>query len=295
MHVGFIGLGVMGKRMVRCLMEEGHKLTVHDLNRDAAAQLLALGAGWASTPKELAVQTEVVITSLPGPVEVEQVFFDPEEGVLAGLKAGRCFIDTTTNSPALSRRIAQACSDQAAEALDCPVTGRAPDMTIMAGGDAAVLERYKPLLLAMSRGVHYMGSAGTGMVAKGAHQYLLHAKFLLLSEALLIGAAGGIPPKTFLGLLEDVPAGQGMPADTVRDIVLPAQWQRVPDGPGPVWRWIKDVGCASETARAHDMDLPILKAVEWVLAEAKALGLGDLVNFADVQILEDDAGVKLRA
>lgn len=168
-------------------------------------------------------------------------------------------------------------------------------MTIMAGGDVATLQKYRPLLLAMSRGIHHMGGDSMGIVAKGVHQYLLHAKFLLLAEVMLIGERGGVKVDDLADLLSHVGAGSGMPWDTFKGIVFPRKWERVPEGPGPVFRWIKDVGCAGETDREYDMHMPILAAVEGVLADAKKEGWGDLVNFTDVRILEKLAGVELES
>lgn len=294
MQIGFVGTGLMGTGMARCLMEAGHTLTVHDVWRNATADLCASGARWAETPKAVAEATEVVITSLPGPEEVEKVFFRQGTGIVEALRPGSCYIDTTTNSPALLRRIAGACKERDSDVLDCPVTGRAPDMTIMAGGDPRVLEKYKPMLLAMSREVYHMGDVGMGMVTKGVHQYLLHAKFLLLSEVLLIGVKGGLDVGALTDLLSHVGAGQGMPWDTFRNIVFPGHWDLAPGGPGPVFRWIKDVGVAGETARAFDIEMPILAVIEGVLARAQANGWGNNINFSDIRILEELAGTELR-
>lgn len=295
MQVGFIGTGLMGSRMAGCLLDAGHHLVVHDAFPAAATALRERGAEWADSPREVAERTEVVFTSLPGPDEVEQVFFEPERGLLAGLRPGSCYIDTTTNSPALFRRIAAACRAKGVEALDCPVTGRAPDMTIMAGGDPAVLEKYRPLLEAMSRGVFYMGEAGQGMVAKGINQFLIYAKFLLTGEALLIGAKAGIPLRALTDFLNSgVGAGRGLPWQIFEQIVFPGKWERVPGGNGPVDRWVKDVGCAAEVARALNVPTPLLTIVEDILKRAQAQGLGDEVNFAAIKMLEQWAGVELR-
>jgi len=293
-RIGFIGTGLMGTKMVNCLIDAGHELTVNDVVREAAAEVCGRGAAWAASPREVGEKTDIVFTSLPGPDEVESVFFGESRGVLAGLRPGSCYVDMSTNSPALWRRIAAACSERGIDALDCPVTGRAPDMTIMAGGDAAVLARYRPLLEAMSKAVYHMGEAGMGMVTKGVHQYLLHGKFLLLAEVLLIGTKGGVDLRALTELLSNVNAGRGMPWDTFEKTVFQGAWDRSGGGPGPVDRWVKDVGCAGETARAQDIDMPILEVVEGLLHSAQARGRGEWVNFATVLELEERAGTELR-
>jgi 3-hydroxyisobutyrate dehydrogenase len=295
MEVGFIGSGVMGSRMIGCVLDAGHTVVVYDAFPEAAAGVRARGAGWADSPRAVAERTEVVISSLPGPDEVEQVVFEPETGLLAGMHSGSCFVDTSSNSPALWRRIAAACREQGADALDCPVTGRAPEMTIMVGGNPATLEKYRPVLEAMSQGVYYMGEAGQGMVAKGINQFLLYAKFLLAGEALLIGAKAGIPVRDLTDFLASgVGAGRGLPWNTFEDVVFPAKWERVPGGNGPVDRWVKDVGCGQEAARYCNAPTPLLTVVEDVLKRAQAQGWGDLINFSAIQIMEQWAGVELR-
>lgn len=294
MRVGFIGTGLMGTKMANCLMEAGHQLTVHDAVPEATAGLCSRGARWAGTSREVGMRSEVVLTSLPGPAEVEQVVLDESAGLLAGMKPGSCYIDTSTSSPALFRRIAAACAAKGVNALDCPVTGRAPDMTIMAGGDPEVLETYRPLLEAMSKAVYHMGEAGMGMVSKGVHQYLLHAKGLLLAEVLLVGVKGGVDLRRLVDLLTHVGAGQGLPWDTFERMVFAGQWERVNGTPGPVDRWAKDVGGAGETARDHGISMPILAAVEEILKNTREEGRGHLASFATVLELEKRAGVELR-
>ena len=107
MQLGFIGTGTMGNPMARCLIEAGHRLTVHDIRREAATNLCELGADWADSPRTVAAASQVVFTSLPGPVEVEDTVLNPETGILSGLTQGGAFIDMTTNSPQVFRRCAE--------------------------------------------------------------------------------------------------------------------------------------------------------------------------------------------
>ena len=118
MQVGFIGTGTMGNPMARCLIEAGHRLTVHDIRREAATNLCELGADWADSPRAVAEASQVVFTSLPGPVEVEDTLLNPETGILSGFSGGETFIDMTTNSPTVFRRIAEACKSRGVEVLD---------------------------------------------------------------------------------------------------------------------------------------------------------------------------------
>ena len=138
MKLGFIGTGTMGNPMVCCLIDAGHQLTVHDIRREATTNLCEMGATWADNAREVAAASEAVFTSLPGPTEMETTVLDPENGILAGLPTGGAYIDMTTNSPTVFRRVAEACLSRGIDVLDAPVSGRPPRMTVMAGGDAAI-------------------------------------------------------------------------------------------------------------------------------------------------------------
>src|SRR5271165_241412 len=152
----------MGGPMAGCLIDAGHQLTVYDVRPEATAALQMRGARSAAGPAELARHSEVVFTSLPGPHEMEFAALDPSTGILAGLRTGSAYIDTTTNAPAVVRRVAEACRARGVDMLDAPVSGRPPAMTVMVGGDESVFARYRPLLAAMARSIFYVGEAGAG-------------------------------------------------------------------------------------------------------------------------------------
>ena len=122
MKIGFIGLGTMGRHMASNVIKAGHALVVHDLRREAAAPHCRAGAAWAETPRGVAEATDVVFTSLPGPPDVEAVALG-EQGLLAGLAAGKAYFDLTTNAPALVRRIHAAFTARGIDMLDAPVSG----------------------------------------------------------------------------------------------------------------------------------------------------------------------------
>ena len=124
MKLGFIGTGTMGNPMVCCLIDAGHQLTVHDIRREATTNLCEMGATWADNAREVAAASEAVFTSLPGPTEMETTVLDPENGILAGLPTGGAYIDMTTNSPTVFRRVAEACLSRGIDVLDAPVSGR---------------------------------------------------------------------------------------------------------------------------------------------------------------------------
>ncbi len=145
MKVGFIGLGTMGASMASNVQKGGHALIVHDVRAEAAKPHLAAGAVWAATPRQVAEASEVVLTSLPGPTEVEAVALGAD-GLLAGMSTGKAYFDLSTNSPTVMRRIHAAFAARGIPVLDAPVSGgprgaRTRKLAIWVGGDEATLQR----------------------------------------------------------------------------------------------------------------------------------------------------------
>src|SRR5215204_4178369 len=165
MRVGFIGLGTMGAKMATNLQKAGYQLVVYDLQREAAAPHLAAGAVWADTPRRVAEAAEIVFTSLPGPLEVENIALG-EAGLLAGMHSGGAYFDLSTNSPEVVRRIHAAFAAQGVNMLDAPVSGgprgaATGKLAIWVGGDKSIFERYKPVLDAIGDQARYVGEIGS--------------------------------------------------------------------------------------------------------------------------------------
>jgi 3-hydroxyisobutyrate dehydrogenase-like beta-hydroxyacid dehydrogenase len=277
----------MGGAMVRCLLEAGHPVTVYDSSPEAVRRAVDLGAIAASSPKSVAEASEVVIASLPGPAEVESVLLHSSEGILAGLAPGGVFIDTTTNSPAAIRKFATVCRRRSVDILDAPVTGRPPNMTIMAGGDQPVFIKYRPLLEDMAARVFYMGGIGQGMVAKAAHQLIGFATFFGTVEALLLGTKAGLDLATFVEMYTSH-HGEG------------SQWARLaPVFKGeftgyPIAMAVKDADMACEVAASTGVRAPMAHLLSEILENAKNEGWGDQPFGNIVRALEQQAGVELR-
>jgi 3-hydroxyisobutyrate dehydrogenase-like beta-hydroxyacid dehydrogenase len=284
----------MGEMMAEGLLKADHQLTVYDLRQEAAANLRSMGAQWADSPRAVADVSDAVFTSLPGPKEVEQVVFEPDKGLLAGLRPGSVYMDTTTNSPALFRKIAEACEARGVDALDTPVSGRPPTLAMMVGGKREVFDRYRPLLENVAQNVFYMGDTGTGMVAKGINQFLIFAGFLVGAEGMLIGAKAGIDVNTLYQAMDASAGGRSVRLDAFPRTVFPGAFGRDVGGGGPLDRWAKDVGCAGETARDVGLSAPILEIAEDLLRQGQAQGLGDQVWYSIIQVLEQMAGLQLR-
>ena len=150
MKLGFIGTGNMGNPMAANLIKAGHQLTVHDLRREAATNLLEMGASWVDSSKEAVQGNEAVFTSLPVPRDVEAVVLG-ENGTLEGASSGTVFFDLSTNSPTMVRRLHEECAARGVTLLDSPVSGgvygaAAGTLAVMVGGDKAMYDRFKPTL-----------------------------------------------------------------------------------------------------------------------------------------------------
>jgi 3-hydroxyisobutyrate dehydrogenase-like beta-hydroxyacid dehydrogenase len=290
MRLGFVGTGTMGAPMALCLIEAGHELTVHDVRPAATAVLLARGAHNAGSPADVAGRCEVVLTSLPGPNEVEAAVLDSSSGILAGLAAGGGYIDMTTNAPGVARRIAEACRARGVEMLDAPVSGRPPGMTVMAGGAASVFAKYRPLLAAMAGNIFHVGESGAGCAAKLVTQYLGYTNFVAALEGMLIGAKAGIDLAQ-LARIVPLSAGASRTFDNIPRSVLTGAFT----AGGTLDIVAKDLALACELAREVAAPAQLGLLAHDVLHRGQAQGWGQEGFPVAAKILEAMAGCELRA
>ena len=289
MDVGYIGTGTMGNPMARCLLDAGHNVTVYDVRREATTNLCEMGAHWADSPRAVAEAAGVVFTSLPGPTEAEFVVTDPDTGILAGLPRGGAWIDTTTNSPTLIRRLAEVCHQRGVEMLDSPVSGRPPNMTMMVGGDAAVFEKHRPLLDCMARDVFYVGDTSSGCTAKLVTQYLGYCAFIAGVEGMLIGAKAGIDLDV---LARIVPVSAG--SSSVLDRATAAILNRSFVSNGTLDIVAKDIHLACELARDVQAPASIGAIADDMFQRAQVQGMGQDGFPSVARILEQLAGAELQ-
>jgi 2-hydroxy-3-oxopropionate reductase len=198
-HIGFIGLGLMGRPMTKNLLKAGYHLTVHDINREAIEEVVRLGAKEASSPKEIAESVDAIILSLPGDSEVEEVVLG-KDGILDGGRPSSVLVDMSTISPLTAKRMAQALQKQGMEMLDAPVSGgqegaREASLTIMVGGKPEIFERMEPVLQKLGKNVTYIGGHGAGQVAKAANQIIVGLTIEAVAEGLVFAAKSGVDPE----------------------------------------------------------------------------------------------------
>ena len=290
MQLGYIGTGIMGNPMAKALIDAGHAVTVYDVRRESATNLCEMGANWADNPRELAAASEVVFTSLPGPVEAEQVLTNPETGILAGLKRGGVWIDTTTNAPTVIHRLAGICQEHGIDMLDSPVSGRIPNMTMMAGGSPAVFEKYRPVLETMAKDVIYVGETGSGCTAKLVTQYLGYSNFIAGIEGMLIGAKAGLDMDILAKLIPISASASGV-MERSMGVVLDGSFA----SNGTLDIVAKDLHLACQLARDVQAPSRIGDIVDDVLQRAQAQGWGQDGYPVVARILEQMAGADVRS
>ncbi len=295
MKIGFIGLGTMGRHMASNLIRAGHALVVHDVRREAAAPHRDAGAGWADTPRAVAEATDVVFTSLPGPPEVEAVALG-EQGLLAGLKAGKVYFDLTTNAPALVRRLHATFTAQGIHMLDAPVSGgprgaETRRLALWVGGEEAIFKRYKAVLDAIGDQPYYVGPIGAGSIAKLVHNCAGYVIQTALAEVFTLGVKAGVDP---LGLWKAVRQGAGgrrRTFDGLAEQFLPGRFE-----PATFALRLahKDVTLAVSLGREHRVPMRLANITLEELTEALNRGWGERDSRVAMLLQEERAGVEIR-
>ena len=196
MNVGMIGLGGMGKSIAECILNAGFGLTVADLREGPVRDLVSLGARAASTPREVASASDIVVVSLPSNAASEEVALGAD-GALAGAKPGDVYIDTSTISPRVITSIAERFSREGAEAMDAPVSGgrvqrKEGTLTVMAGGEASTVAKAMPVLEAFGGRIFHVGGVGAGAATKLINNLTMASNMVATMEALVLGAKTGL-------------------------------------------------------------------------------------------------------
>lgn len=295
MRVGFIGLGTMGGPMALNALKGGHELVVNDVRREAGAPHVAAGAKWADTARQVAEASDVVLTSLPGPPEVEAVALGGD-GILAGATAGKAYFDLSTNSPALVRRLHGVFATKGVQLLDAPVSGgprgaRTRKLALWVGGDRAVFERFKPVLEAIGDQPQYIGPIGAGSIAKLVHNCAGYAIQTALAEVFTLGVKAGVEPLALWQAVRQGAGGRRRTFDGLVDQFLPGRFEP----PSFALRLAhKDVSLA--VALAHEQRVPMRLASLTLeeLTEALNRGWGDRDSRVAMLLQEERAGVDIR-
>ncbi len=287
--VGFIGVGNIGNPMCANVIKGGHRVVVHDLVEEHAANLIELGGVWAESPAAVAAQSEVVLTSLPGPREVSAVLRGVD-GILAGSEPGLVCFDLSTNLPSTVRQLAERAAEQGVTLLDSPVSNGvqgAIDATlaVMVGGDEAAFERYRHVLECIGDHVFYLGALGNGAMTKIVNNMVGLSSMQVLIEATVLAQAAGLDPQQTYEVMNVASAQRyvGM---------MPTLLERNFDDAPFFLQWAaKDVSLAVQAAREIGIPSPMAGAASDTLNRAKHRGLGTKSVMATLLSMEQDAGL----
>jgi len=272
-RIGWIGTGVMGASMVGHLMNAGFSATVYNRSKNKAEALLAKGAKWGATPREVAENSDVVFSIVGFPQDVREVMLGAE-GALAGSKAGNILVDMTTSEPSLAVEIYEAAKQKGVYSVDAPVSGgdvgaKNAKLSIMIGGDKEVIEALQPCWQAMGQTIVHQGGPGAGQHTKAVNQILIATNMIGVCEALLYGYKAGLDLPTVLQSVGSGAAGSWS---------LSNLGPRIMDNnfdPGFfVEHFIKDMGIALAEAKRMGLCLPGLALAHQLYLAVQAQGYG---------------------
>lgn len=292
--VGFIGLGTMGSRMAANLQKAGYKLIVHDLHRQAASHHLNAGATWAESPRALAAQADVILSSLPEPADVEAVALG-DEGLLAGIRPGAAYFDLSTNAPSVVKKLHAAFAEKGAHMLDAPVSGgpqgaQSRKLAIWVGGEQSAFDQHKAVLDAIGDKAAYIGPIGSATVAKLVHNMSGYAITCALAETFALGVKAGVEPLALWNAVRQGAAGRRFTFDALIDQFLPGKY----DPPAFALKLAhKDVSLANALGRELGMPMRICNLALAEMTEAMARGWEGRDSRAVMLLQQERAGIQI--
>jgi len=290
-NLGFVGLGVMGSEMVNRLLSKGHRVSGYNRTRSKAEWLVTKGMKWADSPRDVVAATDVTFSMVTNSAALGAVMNGPD-GMLAGLTAGKIFVDMSTVSPAYSRELAAKVREKGGDMVDSPVSGsvitlQEGKLSVMVGGQRETFERVKPLLLDIGPKVTHVGDNGLALVMKIGTNLSLAVQMLAFCEGILLAEKSGIPRATAVDVL------------THSVIASPMVQYRGPfvlKMPEEAWFNVnmmqKDMNLALELGRQLDVPMPTTAVTNEFLTAARGMGLVEK-DFAVVfEVLAAMSGVK---
>jgi 3-hydroxyisobutyrate dehydrogenase-like beta-hydroxyacid dehydrogenase len=288
--LGYVGLGVMGSRVVKRLLDAGHSVTGYNRTRSKAQWLLDAGMNWADTPREVAESSDISFSMVTNTSALQSVMESPD-GLLAGVKAGHIHVDMSTVSPAYSQELAEKVAASGGSMLDAPVSGSVitleqGKLSIMVGGDEAVFEKVKPIFLDIGPKATFVGKNGLAVTMKIATNLSLAVQMLAFSEGVLLAEKSGIKRETAVEVLTN---------SVIASPMVKYRGPFVLGMPDEAWfdcnMMQKDMNLALELGRGLDVPLPTTAATNEFLTAARGMGL-DKEDFAIVfEVLAKMAGV----
>lgn len=271
--IGWIGTGLMGAPMAGHLRKAGYTINVYNRTKEKAADLIEMGCTWFNTPKELAENSDVVVTIIGFPKDVEECYFS-DKGIFNGIRPGAILIDMTTTKPALAAKISETAGKIGVEFIDAPVSGGQVGaingtLSIMIGGKKEVVDMVHPLFETFGKNMVYQGAAGAGQHAKMCNQITIAGTMIGVCEALIYGFKAGLDLNTMLASITKGAAGCWT-LDVLAPKVVKGDFS-----PGfSVDNFVKDMTIALEEAEAMHLSLPGLALVKQLYIVLQAMGRG---------------------
>lgn len=255
LSIGFIGTGIMGKSMIKHLINANYEMFIYNRTKEKANELIEMGANWCSSPKEVAQKANVIITMVGYPHDVEEIYFGLE-GLLSNAREEAIFLDMTTSTPTLAKKIYQAAKDKGMDALDAPVSGgdigaKNGTLTIMVGGDKEAFEKVSPILACFGQNIVFQGEAGAGQHTKMCNQIAIATNMIGVSEAIVYAKKAGLDPENVLKSISAGAAGS-FSLSNLAPRMLANDYS-----PGFfIKHFIKDMGIALAEAEKMNLELP---------------------------------------
>lgn len=294
MQIGFVGLGTMGGPMARRLAEQGHRVTGYDVDAARAARAREGGVTLATSPAGAAEQADAVLSSLPDPAALRRAYLGPD-GALSTAKAGATFIDLSTVDPDTWREVAAAARAKGVDALDAPVSGGPAEagngkLVFLIGGETAVLERCRPLLLTLGTEIHHVGPLGSGQIIKLVNNVMSIGNVAVAAEAMVLGVKAGMDPQRLFDILS---------TSGGRSHHFLKRFPNVLAGDFTPYFGIglsrKDVSLALGMAAKLEVPMLVASTVRQVYEAAHAQGFGQLDMAAVTRLYEHWTGVTVRS
>lgn len=292
-NLGFVGLGIMGRPMMKNLLKAGHSVVVYTRTAAVLDACVADGAQRGASNQDVGARAEIIITMLPDGPQVEEVVLGPN-GILEGAKPGATVVDMSSINPLVSQKIGKACAAKGVEFLDAPVSGGEPKaidatLAIMVGGSAEAFQRVEPILKCMGSSVTLTGPVGAGNTTKLANQIMVASNIAAMGEALTLATRCGLDPEVVLNAIKGGLAGSAVL--TAKGPMLIARNFK----PGfRIDLHQKDLRNALATAESMHVALPLTAIVQQMLSALIAEGKGDLDHAAIANIAEELSRVEVK-
>ncbi|MFP5206017.1 MAG: 2-hydroxy-3-oxopropionate reductase [Acidobacteriota bacterium] len=292
-NLGFVGLGIMGRPMMKNLLKAGHSVVAYTRSASVLDACVADGAQRGASNKDVGARADVIFTMLPDGPEVEAVVLGPG-GILEGAKAGAMIVDMSSINPLVSQKIGKACAAKGVEFLDAPVSGGEPKaidgtLAIMVGGSEAAFAKAEPLLKCMGSSVTLTGPVGAGNTTKLANQIMVACNIAAMGEALTLATRCGLDPEVVVNAIKGGLAGSAV-LNAKSPMLIARNFK-----PGfRIKLHQKDLRNALQTAESTSVTLPLTALVQQMLSALMAGGKGDLDHSAIATVAESLSHVEVK-